>query len=271
MSSQNRPPTAPNMADILNRINMGISHQAKILSSLNRPSPSPASTSTPTTSTTTGKSFSSLSSKPLSSTSSNPFNTSQNTTTTAANNDDNDDLNPSYLLAPNTGVGFTPTPSAASLTAEQRSLRDRLAKVGWKGGRGGAGKGSDGKKRPAAAVDSESEEELGRSAVGKARSRVQRDVSGGEGNGKSEEGGKGKAELQVAIRGVESAEKEVKGREGLSPEEDVKEGVEMVTATGDVSTSASGETQAPDGEAKAKKKKKNKKKKAKKQDVSTES
>jgi hypothetical protein len=220
---------SPNINDIFNRINMGMSQRSKILSGLNRPSTTttntPSTTAT-TTSTAKGKSFSSLTSKPTNQSH------SQTTPTAAANADA--DLKTSYLLPPNAGVGFAPTPSASSATAEQKALRERLAKVGWKGGKRGEKDGGKGRKR--AVEESESEEELGRSAVGTSR-----------GNGKrvrSEDGGGLSA-------GVEGGEGETKGAEVPASAEGGKEDVEMVTVAVDTPVSGSGEMIQPDGEGKA--------------------
>ncbi|KAK0626205.1 hypothetical protein B0T14DRAFT_551515 [Immersiella caudata] len=242
----------PNINDIFNRINMGMSQRSKILSSLNRPSTtsnsSAITTNTSSNTTTKGKSFSSLTSKTPT-----PTNKSHSQTPPSADSDA--DLKTSYLLPPNAGVGFAPTPSASSATAEQKALRERLGKVGWKGGKRGEKDGGKGKKR--VVEQSESEEELGRSAVGKSR---------GKEKGKrvrSDDGG----ELSAVVEG---GKKEMAGVEVLVLAEEGKEDVEMVTVTENTPVSGSGEMPQPDGEGKAKKKKQKKgKDKGKKETEST--
>jgi hypothetical protein len=229
------------MNDIFNRINMGMSQQSKILSGLNRPQTTTKSTSS--TSSTKGKSFFSLASKPTSTTQLQSQNQSSNSDA---------DLKTSYLLPPNAGVGFAPTPSASSATAEQKALRERLGKVGWKGGKRGEKDTGKGKKR--AAEESESEEELGRSAVGKSRGKGKR-VTSEVGEVKVVSGA---VEAQVGGGG-----KEAKGGEISAPVEKAMEDVEMETVTEDTPVSISEETRKPAGEGKAKKKKKKEKKKTK--------
>ncbi|KAK4455649.1 hypothetical protein QBC34DRAFT_390530 [Podospora aff. communis PSN243] len=224
--------TPPNMADIFNRINMSISKQSKLLSA----SKPPPTTTAITPPTTKGKSFSSLAAKP----------TIQSQSQSQPQNSNPDaDLKSTYLLPPNAGVGFAPTPSQSSATAEQRALRERLGKVGWKGGKKGERDGGKGKKR--AAEESESEEELGRSAVGKSTGKGKRVKSEDE-------------DVKVVSGAVESriggGEKEVEGVEVSAPVKEVKEDLEMETVADDTPAPISEGTQNPIGEGKPKKKKK---------------
>ncbi|KAB5582500.1 hypothetical protein GE09DRAFT_1075182 [Coniochaeta sp. 2T2.1] len=151
-------PVAPNMSQILNRISLGLAKHERILSTLKRPSPS---TSNPNNSTKSASGFSSLAS---SNTSTNP--SAQPPNGPSRTKDEEDKLFESERnLPPNTGIGFVPEAKTAERSKSGKELRGRL--MGKRGGRED-GKG-DNKKRYYNVE--ESEEEEGRSGLGKKKKR----------------------------------------------------------------------------------------------------
>lgn len=192
-----RPPIAPALPEHTNTVAFSFTKKANLLASLrskHRPSqPQP----TTTTTITTKKGFSSLT------TTTTPF---PSTPTLAPNPHQaqappTDDLDSVFRAPPNAGIGHVP-PSASGISgttiaqdAETRLLARKIL------GRNAARQlqearearaGQKGVKRRGGAVaeESESEEELGRSAVGRARARGGSKAGGGDGQKAGErEGG----------------------------------------------------------------------------------
>lgn len=217
-----RPPIAPVLPEHTNTVAFNFSKKANLLASLRSKHRSSQTqpTTTTTTTTTKKKGFSSLTTTttttPLSTTTPNPHQPQPPQT---------DDLDSVFRAPPNAGIDYAP-PSSSSGTngttiaqdAETRVLARKIlgrnaarqvqeAREARAGQRGVKRRGGGG-----VAEESESEEELGRSAVGRARARGgggnvggggveyqkagERD--GGDGNGLVDVGdveGKGKSEV----------------------------------------------------------------------------
>ncbi|KAL6834493.1 hypothetical protein V8C40DRAFT_232032 [Trichoderma camerunense] len=160
-------PLAPDRAAISNKISLLLSNRTSLLKTLNPPSSS----------------------------------TAQQTTQTRRHKVNADDIEQLFSgPRPNEGVGYVPDRKAAAGDAaarEDRMLRGRL--LGKKGQRNGGGNG-----KKFAAVESESDEEPGRSGLGK-RKRPRREVEEVEENEDKVEQELGKEEVE---------DKEISGGEG---------------------------------------------------------
>ena len=260
---------APNLDEVLNRISLGISKQARILETFSKHrQASTTNTNGAIHGTTNGisrKGFSSLYSQPKSQPQ------SPKTTTTSSNKYDPDaDLAETFSF-PNTGLGFVPVSSDASKGGskfkEEQILKTRLL------GRGHdrVQAQSQGKKRGAAAADSESEEDLGRSAVGKSMLNERKKRARAEGVVLMEVNRWGRVgasrERSVAEEG-QSAESGVYGNgkgEGKQSVDDVAAGEGDILGLLRIDGAAEGR-----GEERKKRKKNNNKKKKKKKNKKTE-
>ncbi|KAH8907073.1 hypothetical protein BR93DRAFT_927930 [Coniochaeta sp. PMI_546] len=183
MSSSDPPaklPVAPNMSQILNRISLGLAKHERILQTLKRP-PQPTTPSTAQSKSTTSG-FSSLA-QPTA-----PSNKpgSANGVVSASREEEDRLFEQDRALPPNAGIGFVEERKAGEREGkgrEDKMLRGRL--LGKRGG--GKDKGAERKRY----VD-ESEEEEGRSGLGKKKKR--RRIVGaveGESNGVAGGGGEG--------------------------------------------------------------------------------
>lgn len=212
-----RPPIAPALPEQTNTIAFNFSKKANLLAALrskHRPSqPQPTTTNT-TTTTTTKKGFSSLTT--TTTTTPLPFTPTPNPH--QAQPPQIDELDSAFRAPPNAGIGHAPSSSSTGTNgttiaqdAETRLLARKIL------GRNAARQlqeakdargGQRGVKRRGGGVadESESEEELGRSAVGRARARGGGGKAGGgdgdcrTGGLKGEEG-EGGNEDDVAVAG----------------------------------------------------------------------
>ncbi|KAK3344401.1 hypothetical protein B0T25DRAFT_556922 [Lasiosphaeria hispida] len=208
-----RPPIAANLDQSMYRISMGLAKHSQLLSTLNKS----RTTATTATTTTLKRGFSSTT-KTTTPLPKPPIHTSHTSSTNPLHDID---INPAYALAPNTGIGFS-TPSSAPLPGPggARAREDAVLKTRLLGRNAAAQKaaGAENRKRAAAGggggSGSDSEEELGRSAVGRARGKrarvavVANEVKGG-GVEEGQRGGfdakqLGSAEVEVAARGGEA-------------------------------------------------------------------
>ncbi|KAK3315065.1 hypothetical protein B0H66DRAFT_564400 [Apodospora peruviana] len=177
-TSNNKPeklPVAPDFNQAMNRVSMILDMRTKLAKMLNKGrSKIPVSTSTETTSSAEGeeatktKGFSSLAAAAKSTV------TTTNQKQQQPAKDARDlDLNPYLAQPPNAGLGYTPhlPNSGGGGLRGDKDWELRFRMLGG-GGKRGAEKGSN-LKRVAGrgAVDSESEEDVGRSALGKSKKK----------------------------------------------------------------------------------------------------
>lgn len=237
-----RPPIAPALPEQTNTIAFNFTKKANLLASLrskHRPS-QPQPTTTTTTTTTAKKGFSSLT------TTTTPLPSTPTPNPHQAQSPPTDDLDSAFRAPPNAGIGHAPPSSsgtngtAIAQDAETRLLARKIL------GRNAARQlqeakdargGQRGVKRRGGGVadESESEEELGRSAVGRARARGGGGKAGGgdcrkgglkgevreEGEGGNEDdvavaGGKGEGQVVVGDR-VEVVESVPRGDDDEKP------------------------------------------------------
>ncbi|KAK5660960.1 hypothetical protein OQA88_12335 [Cercophora sp. LCS_1] len=257
-------PKPPNLSTFQSRISLNLSRLSSLTSSLELPTSNSTSTTTTTTTTTTTanttakpKSFSSLTTSTSTSTSATPTQQIQ----------PEDDLkNPG---PPNAGVGFVPARETSAKETKNDQLRAQLL---GRGARGRNGNAKDGKVTKKREVESESEEELGRSAVGKKRRVGSSNSNGDEGSGgKSGKGKKGELTMggDTVMGGTDvpaqSGRRDVAmENKGGESEAKIEAGTEENGNAGDVDAKTSKEEDGAvkaDGERKKKKKKKKSKSK----------
>ncbi|KAK3320832.1 hypothetical protein B0T19DRAFT_430641 [Cercophora scortea] len=190
-TASNKPPVAPDLDLIFNRISMGMAKHRRILETLKKPVPQVSSGATSaapsvdsedsSSSAAPRKGFSSLSKSTTTATKPSPTPTDTTKSQRAAADDDSD-LNPYFQQPPNAGIGWTPAPSASSFAAGggTNSAAERMLKMRLLGGRKGmlaaaaAAAAADEKKKGKYRkrdAGSDSEEDMGRSAVGRSKKR----------------------------------------------------------------------------------------------------
>ncbi|KAK0740861.1 hypothetical protein B0T18DRAFT_218895 [Schizothecium vesticola] len=207
-----RPPIAPALPELTNTLAFSLTKKTSLLASLrSKHRSSQTQPTTATTTATTKKGFSSL----TTTTTTPPLSSIPTPIPKPHQPNQNDDLDSSFRLAPNAGIGQAP-PSASGTNgtatardAETRQLARKIlgrnaarqvqeARDARAGSRGVKRRGGGG-----GAEESESEEELGRSAVGRERARgVRSKLGDGDGlKGGEREGGGGNGAVDVGGRG----------------------------------------------------------------------
>ncbi|KAK0704729.1 hypothetical protein B0H67DRAFT_357979 [Lasiosphaeris hirsuta] len=251
-TANGRPPIAANLDQSMNRITIGLAKHSQILSTLNK-SHATTVTTTTTPSNTLKRGFSSTTTTtPL------PKSTPNTSHTPSTNPAHDRELNPAYVQAPNTGVGFaahSATPLAGTGGAQARE--DVVLKTRLLGRNAAAQKAAAGEARKRTAARggaSDSEEELGRSAVGRVRPKRARAAAVEE--EATEEGGAGR-ESVGEVKGGDDAGKRDEGVGEWQPE--VERSVEGGVAEPELEEV---EERAEGAAERRKRKKRNNKKKA---------
>lgn len=186
-------PVAPNMSQILNRISLGLARHERILKTLKRPAPTTStSASSGAQSKSTASGFSSLATASYTNTSGSS--TGGGVPISSTKEEEDRLFERDRALAPNAGIGFVEERKAGERGGkgvEDKMLRGRLL-----GRRGEKDKGGERKRY----VD-ESEEEEGRSGLGK-KKRRRKVIEDGDGAAERVDGGEGGAD----VAGVEDVE-----------------------------------------------------------------
>ncbi|OAQ80346.1 hypothetical protein VFPBJ_05931 [Purpureocillium lilacinum] len=170
-------PVAPDHAVLSNRLNLLLAKQSTLRSSLNKHKPKPSSSASSTTAGTA------------------PQATSQRRINAAVNDDGDDDDDNGRLVAganPNAGAGYVPDKKAAGPVVSGNSKADRLLRGRLQGRQGAAAGGQ----RRAARAESESDEDEGRTALGK-RKRPRREAQPGEETSAVLDGEKGESQDDI--------------------------------------------------------------------------
>lgn len=178
-------PLAPDLDQIFNRISMGINRHSLLASSLKTPS-----TTTSTTTSTTKKGFSSLAARSSSISTTNGFPSTKQLATSLneqrrsekTNASRLSDLDALFSEPYNAGIGYVPPKGAASsstgggsLTGDREKDRKLRAQIlgggGGRMGKRGREEGNDArnKKQSNLADESDSDDDIGRSALGRSK------------------------------------------------------------------------------------------------------